>query len=249
MKRTADCLAAGVAALLMIGSPAKAANPTPFGSPGDNVADLILSGTSAVLDTDGLVITGFVLKSLGNHFQPLELFIDDVPQFPPLTHNQNDPGLPSSRFLTATAGERSSLFFDSTDFPGRAISGVINLGQLYNTLPGGGEFSALSHDLDFVYNVSATPGIHDGNLISFSHRNRSLIGLTAAVNDVVIRGGGDHIECLLNRLLRECRDDLPPQSDRDGASNVVETDSLDRIRSGLEAWENLLQILEPDPRD
>ena len=128
-------------------------NPTLDGVPGDGVADLIVNvdNLNARIDTNGLPFSGFVLQSLGDHFN-----------FPlPTTFDQDDPGLPSAAFVFSSADQASSQFYVPFFFPNGEITGVINLGQLYLTLP-----PNLNQDLDFTYTVNGVTGLFDGTLIT-----------------------------------------------------------------------------------
>ena len=138
MKRTAICLAPAAAVLLIMGSHAKAANPTAPGIPNDDVADLIVNpdGT-ATLDPDGQAINGFILSSLGGNFTGMGT-------------------LPPAFFTVNTTTEASAqfLFTISGDTP-------IDLGQLYNTPPPPIVYS----DLDFNYTVDGEPDLFHGTCI------------------------------------------------------------------------------------
>ena len=120
-----------------------------LGTPGNGIVDLVvaLDGT-AVIDTDGTSISGFILGSLGGHFTPGL----------PITFNQNSPGLPLSGVSFSTEFESSAQFFNTSLFPG-GITGTINLGQLYET-----EVPMLD-DLGFTYTLAGTVGIFDGTAI------------------------------------------------------------------------------------
>ena len=162
-----------IAGLLMTGSVALAANPTSVGMALDGIADLIVTGQNAVIDTDGATLSGFVLESVGGHF---------MPGLPP-TFDQSSPGLPLSGFAVSTNVKASSQFFSAALWPG-GITGIINLGQLYATLPGN-----IGNDLEFNYTPQAG-GTIDGNWYEGgAEPDPATIGLSGAVNDTVIRSG------------------------------------------------------------
>ena len=104
-----------------------------------------------MLDTDGNVISGFIIKSLAGYLVP------DLPT----TSDQNDPGLPLSFFTISTEIEASAQFFADSFFPDGAITGIVNLGQFFN--PDGSV--ALLSDLDITYTVLNTVGIFNGDCI------------------------------------------------------------------------------------
>ena len=171
--------------ICLITSPvAMAANPTPAGIAGDGIADLIVDGTTAFLDTNGEKSTFLLLLSVGDRFLPQTLaelngetfsYFSSASTFnaellfPPASDNIADPGLPVGRFMIAFVDERSSSLvngYDSGFGPQDYIIGTIPLGQLYNTLPGSGSFSDISNDLDFRYTVLGAVGEFDGDLIA-----------------------------------------------------------------------------------
>ena len=139
MNRTAFCLAAAVAFLLIVGSDAMAANPTLPGTPGDGIPDLIIhSDGTATLDLDGEVNNGFILLSLGGNF-------------------------------TGAATLPEAVFITNDEFEARALilvdgflTGTFDLGQLYDpaALP------IFDTDLDFLnHHVSGATAPFDGNCI------------------------------------------------------------------------------------
>ena len=129
-----------------------AANATPAGSPGDDVMDLVVHADgTAVIDTNGVPITGFVVKSLGGHLNP------DLGT----TFNQDDPGLPLSGFSGSSETEASAQFFNMSLFTNGAITGIINLGQFF--LPDGSV--ADLRDLDITYTILDSTGVFDGDCI------------------------------------------------------------------------------------
>ena len=131
-------------------SPGFAVNPTDEGTSLDGVLDLIVqSDGTAVIDTNGLAINGFVIESLGGHLVAgLE------------TLNQANPGLPTGGFMVTTEFKASSQFINTSLWP-TGITGIINLGQLFG--PAGSV--ALFSDLDITYTVLDTVGIFDGECI------------------------------------------------------------------------------------
>ena len=161
-------------------------NPTLDGELGDGVADLIVNvnNLNARLDTNGLPITAFVLISLGGHFNaPL-----------PITFDQHDPGLPTADFMVSSPFEASSQLFDEDFFPSTSggptfseITGVINLGLLYLTLP-----PNLNDDLDFIYAVNGVCCIFDGTLIAIVPEPSSLTLVAYALLGLVAWGWRRH---------------------------------------------------------
>ena len=181
----------GVVIVTCICNSAFGGNPTLVGVPGDGVADLIVNvvNLNARIDTNGLPITGFVLESLGD--DGVSGGGDGHFNFPlPTTFDQDDPGLPASGFPISTADKASAqafvpFFFPATsggNIPGE-ITGVINLGQLYLTLP-----PNLNDDLDFLYTVNGVVGIFNGTLITVVPEPSTLTLTTIALLGLVAWG-------------------------------------------------------------
>ena len=139
---------------------------TPAGVPGDGIPDLIVDGTSAVLDTNGLSLESFVLRSLGNNFS-------------------GEATLPDTFFQFNTPDE---VLFSSFD-RAKDITGIWDLGTLYGSIPGNGDFDAYSDDLNFYYTIYNEILLFSGNLIVISDPNipepSSFILATLALHGLV----------------------------------------------------------------
>lgn len=167
--------------VLLLNSPVDAALLD--GMPNDGAADLIVDifSGNVKIDTDGTILTGFILISVGDDGERLGGDGHFIPSLP-ATMNQHDPGLPLSLFAFSTVDEASSQVFDLTLFPPFSpdqrghISGIINLGHLFASVP-----SNLNEDLEFTY-TRVIPGIFTGTLITVPEPSTQVLATLALLS-------------------------------------------------------------------
>ena len=121
--------------LLTAGGTEAAMSP---GTPGDGVADLKVQGTGVLIDTDGAVLNGFILRSTAG------LFTGD-----PYT---NDLGA----FVVDEDAEISDQF-------GYALDGLHDMGSVLGEAAPPGQ---LQQDLTMTYTIDAQPGIYAATIIA-----------------------------------------------------------------------------------
>ena len=147
-----------ITVLLIAGSSAIAAVPSDAGTPADGIPDVVIDPITgeAIIDPNGVPLTGFVIKSAGGAlFNPIPL------QFVP-PDNPIFEGLPLASFNVTTNLKASAQAFIAALTPGGTgtISIDINLGQLIAD----GQFPNLV-DLDVTYTRGDQAGIFDMDVI------------------------------------------------------------------------------------